>query len=349
MISVYIPFFIVCSLLHVSKLMALNSNETNIYKNYHLINPMEYYGYKANVDLNLGITRNNCTKTELRELTALTINKRYPIEKWLHVYTDGSVLNPKAGIGGFGGAGVYSKFFSYYMRVGYHIKNFDAEIAGVWIALKKLLNKIKNIKNVVILIDSNATIRAIASNKIAKNPRVYECRQILRYLEQLKKSIVLQWIPSHCKIQGNCMAHSIARKATKKLEKQTINLSKLKRIQEIRVNFFKNQTVINIPSNQTRFIITVNQTNVIIATKWSKIIIPAKWSKVNITTSQIKFTINTKRITANVTINRTKTKNNTNYKILIKKENSNNVFTKSNFSKVNMFYKDGLIDRPTRK
>ena len=57
----------------------------------------------------------------LRYLALETMNTRYPQDKWLHIFTDGSQ------IGGYinAGAGIHCELFSCYMPLGQHSTAFD--------------------------------------------------------------------------------------------------------------------------------------------------------------------------------------------------------------------------------
>jgi hypothetical protein len=59
-----------------------------------------------------------------------TIHKRYPQENWLHIYTDGSLINPADG------AGIFCKLFLFYKKLGRFTTNFVGDIAAIKIALR---------------------------------------------------------------------------------------------------------------------------------------------------------------------------------------------------------------------
>jgi hypothetical protein len=68
-------------------------------------------------------------------LALATINKRYPPEEYLRIYTDRSLskIDSKAG------AGIYSELFSHYISVGSNRTSFDGEITAIAMALQQLL------------------------------------------------------------------------------------------------------------------------------------------------------------------------------------------------------------------
>ncbi|GFV37617.1 uncharacterized protein LOC103524116 [Trichonephila clavipes] len=63
-----------------------------------------------------------------------TINTRFPPEEWLHIYTDGSLLDIAQGAG----IGVFSHLYSFYLHAGPLTTHFDGEVEAIHIALQQL-------------------------------------------------------------------------------------------------------------------------------------------------------------------------------------------------------------------
>jgi len=102
------------------------------------------------------------TETEtLRHLALETMNTRYPQEKWLHIFTDGSQ------IGGYinAGAGILCELFSCYMQVEQHSTAFDGEIKAIHTTLRVLNSHHNKFERAVIFSDSKATILSATSTE----------------------------------------------------------------------------------------------------------------------------------------------------------------------------------------
>ena len=75
----------------------------------------------------------------LRHLALETMNTRYPQDKWLHIFTDGSQRDGYKNAS----AGIYCELFSCYIPVGQHSTAFNGEIEAIHTALR-LLNLQQN-------------------------------------------------------------------------------------------------------------------------------------------------------------------------------------------------------------
>ena len=74
----------------------------------------------------------NMTKKEtnpvlLKHLALEMMQTRYPIDKWMHIFTDGSILDDHT----HAGAGIHSKLFSCYKPLGQPSTAYDSEIEGI--------------------------------------------------------------------------------------------------------------------------------------------------------------------------------------------------------------------------
>ncbi|GFV36384.1 putative RNA-directed DNA polymerase from transposon X-element [Trichonephila clavipes] len=73
-------------------------------------NPLDYAILDIRLDLVLNVRKRDLSPTALHAIALETINTRFPPEEWLHIYTDGSLLDFAQGAG----IGVFSHLFFYY-------------------------------------------------------------------------------------------------------------------------------------------------------------------------------------------------------------------------------------------
>ncbi|GFU61147.1 uncharacterized protein LOC103524116 [Trichonephila clavipes] len=147
--------------------------------------------------------RRSLSPSALHAIALETINTRFPPEKWLHIYTDGSLLDfaQRAGIG------VFSHLFSFYLHAGSLTTHFDGEVEAIHIALQQLAVRLPPIERAVILSDSTSALQALSNYNENNCLRVQNCRELLG-------KIVFQWVPSHCGLWGNERADFLAKKGT---------------------------------------------------------------------------------------------------------------------------------------
>lgn len=162
------------------------------------------------------------TDPSIMRATALeTINLRYPEDQWVHIYTDGSLMEKEGNVG----VGIYSKIFCFYQTLGPHHSNFEGEVEAIRIAINQLNNFLDRFDKAVIFCDSKAAISAICNLQDPKIVPVKETQEIIRSLQQKNKKIAIQWIPAHCDLDGNEKADSLAKKGTKIKQTGTTRLS----------------------------------------------------------------------------------------------------------------------------
>ncbi|GFT10784.1 uncharacterized protein LOC103524116 [Trichonephila clavipes] len=87
-----------------------------------------------------------------------TINTRFPPEEWLHICTDGSLLDFAQGAG----IGVFSHLF-FYLHAGPLTTQFDGEVEAIHIALQQLAGRLPPIERAVILSDSTSALQALSN------------------------------------------------------------------------------------------------------------------------------------------------------------------------------------------
>ncbi|GFY18805.1 putative RNA-directed DNA polymerase from transposon X-element [Trichonephila clavipes] len=143
-------------------------------------NPLDYAILDIRLDLVLNVRKRDLSPTALHAIALETINTRFPPEEWLHIYTDGSLLDFALGAG----IGVFSHLFSFYLHAGPLTTHFD---------------------------DSTSALQALSNYNENNCLRVQNCRELLG---KIKGKIVFQWVPSHCGLWGNERADFLAKKGT---------------------------------------------------------------------------------------------------------------------------------------
>ena len=174
----------------------------------HQTNPMHMATINYTLNLVQPIIKNQTNTSVLQQLALETIHTRYPEENWLHIYTDGSKMTDYANVG----AGIHCKLFSFYIPVGQHMSAYDGEIEAIRVALTQLALHTEKFTNAVILSDSKAAIQSIANSALPTSEETFNCQQILDQLASQDKTLMLQWIPSHCEIAGNDKADQLAKR-----------------------------------------------------------------------------------------------------------------------------------------
>ncbi|GFX25915.1 uncharacterized protein LOC103524116 [Trichonephila clavipes] len=150
----------------------------------------------ANLDLVLPVHKHNSILAELRSAALATIHERYPDQDWLHIFTDGSATAPF----GRAGAGAFSNF-NLKEPLSSWSDNFDGEIYAIFMAFRAISTTPG--LNIVIFIDSQATIKTVSGYNLFPSKLEFECKQLINSFLCTRREVVLQWIPSHCGIHGN--------------------------------------------------------------------------------------------------------------------------------------------------
>ena len=166
---------------------------------------------KVDLDLKCRISKKSQSPTFIKKETLDHMQSRYEShEKW---YTDGSVKN------GITGVGVYSADCG--IKDSTRITDNCAIMTAELIAIRDTLshiNRMKTEREIVILSDSLSGLQAlIGSDKTSKRYDILvEINTIYTELYKKGKNITLAWIPSHCGIDGNEEADTLAANATNK-------------------------------------------------------------------------------------------------------------------------------------
>ena len=194
------------------------------------LSPVALPQIEYEIELITHFKKNETNEFIMRENAIKIIELRYPEEAWLHIYTDSSLMEKYGNVGR--PIGIYSKLFSFRQTLGPYYTNFEGEIEAIRIALTQLKNFVNHFQKAVIFCDSRAAIEAIAKLHDPKTNRVKNVQDEINSLQQNNKSITIQWIPSHCGLNGNERADLLAKKGTTimQIRKYKISYLGIKRI-----------------------------------------------------------------------------------------------------------------------
>ncbi|XP_014288576.1 uncharacterized protein [Halyomorpha halys] len=107
-----------------------------------------------------GQIKKDCPEPELRAAVLNTFHELYPIEQWLHIYTDGSASRINKGAG----AGVFTSNLQLSCPVGAGSDNYDGEIKAIHFAMEAT---IEIDDNTTIFSNSQAVIQKLSTPGIA--------------------------------------------------------------------------------------------------------------------------------------------------------------------------------------
>lgn len=160
----------------------------------------------------------------LKTLTLAMLEERYPADSWIRVYTDGSATNAVK----CGGAGVYiqcpnGEGTEEALPTGLNCTNYKAEVEALTQAANTIATRADQNTQVVFLTDALSVLQAYNNN------RQPSLQKALNNIKSLRT--VLQWIPSHCGIEGNEKADELAKHgAEKEQEDNAVSLTELNTI-----------------------------------------------------------------------------------------------------------------------
>ncbi len=140
----------------------------------------------------------------LKSMTMSMLEERFPQEAWIRVYTDGSATNATTN----GGAGVFIQYCSGEWQAeaiptGQHCSNYKAEVEALIHAARMISKMVNCDAQVVFLTDALSVLQAVINNKLPELEKTLNDITCAR--------IALQWIPSHCGVQGNEHADKMAK------------------------------------------------------------------------------------------------------------------------------------------
>ena len=152
------------------------------------------------------------TTLELQNVASKFIDKTYPTEVWIRVYTDGAAEEAVRN----GGGGVVIEWrdgttLERSIPTGKHSTNYRAEAAALEEAAAILHNSDIYDGNIVFLSDAKSVLQALQN---PKNRQHNQLKSSLQQLGQSAKQIILQWLPSHCNLSGNEKADHLAKEGT---------------------------------------------------------------------------------------------------------------------------------------
>ena len=155
-------------------------------------------------------TKDQKTPNELKTLILEMIDNQYNCSEWTHVFTDGSSEEAIRN----GGAGVHIIFrnggeISQAAPTGRVSTNFRAEATAILQAADILSEQPNLSDKIVFFCDCRAVLQALEHN--GKNEaHIDRIREKLTSLST-KTVVSLQWIPSHCGVQGNEQADLLSK------------------------------------------------------------------------------------------------------------------------------------------
>ena len=143
-----------------------------------------------------------------KALTLAMLDEQYPQEAWIRLYTDGSATDAVKN----GGAGVFIQYPSGERQAeaiptGLHCTNYRAEEEALIHAANIISSRVSQDTQVVFLTDALSVLQAVNTNSL---PQLEEALNKIKCLR-----IVLQWIPSHCGVEGNEEADKMAKLGAK--------------------------------------------------------------------------------------------------------------------------------------
>jgi ribonuclease HI len=154
------------------------------------------------------------SKEELKKLTEKQLKENFPLQEWVHIFTDGS-YDSKSKQAGYG---VYCLFFEEASSMHLGASPFDAEVAAIASAAKRIAETPDfpmHKKKFVILSDSVSAIQFITKTANL-HPKSLIFKKSLAKIREQNRQLEIQWIPSHCDIMGNDKADLLAKAGTKK-------------------------------------------------------------------------------------------------------------------------------------
>ena len=174
------------------------------------------------LDLVEKISKSNSDSVELNLIGNKTITSYTDFHQ---IFTDGSAFKGTLNAG-FGARIEYldKECDEISEPCGVHCSNFEAEAFAMNSAIEKLKETFKEnptkINNCVIFSDSRSCLESLKMQNLENTAIRDLCINISSFLKCHKITLVLQWIPSHCNLQGNERADILAKKGA---EKEQIN------------------------------------------------------------------------------------------------------------------------------
>jgi ribonuclease HI len=137
------------------------------------------------------------------------MKKNYPLEEWVHVFTDGSQEN-----GSNAGYWLHWIFYEESHAMEPSLSSFGAEVKAIVRAVEKIAGRanfpLRKTK-FVILSDSKVAIQCITKAENC-DELTLTFKQNLVMMRMQQKQLQLQWIPSHWNVKANALAKLSSKK-----------------------------------------------------------------------------------------------------------------------------------------
>ena len=163
-------------------------------------NPVGVEQVECYLHLQQNILKGEIGTDTLRHLALETMSIRYPPDKWLHIFTDGSQIDGYINAD----AGIYCELFSCCMPMGQHSTAFDGESEAIRTALRPLNLQQNKFERAVTFSDSKV---GSTENVITK---AGDCQALIQ-LKVIHKQTAPQRLPRHRQIAGNEHADALAK------------------------------------------------------------------------------------------------------------------------------------------
>jgi len=153
------------------------------------------------------------SQTELKLLSENHLKKKYPLEEWVHVFTDGSHDN-----GSNSGYGLHCIFYEESHATEPGLSTFDAKAKAIVRAVERIAETANfplRTTKFVILTDSKAAIQSITKAQNCDELSLSFKQNLVMMIMQ-QKQLQLQWMISHYKILGIENVDALAKLRSKK-------------------------------------------------------------------------------------------------------------------------------------
>ena len=146
----------------------------------------------------------------------------YP-ESINQVYTDGSAFKGTYRAGYGARIEFYDKTCKEFAEpCGTHCDNFEAEAEAIQHVIQKLnetfINNPDKVSDSVIFTDSLSVLQTLDQQNYTSKSIRNLALQISSFLEKHPSTVYLQWIPSHCGIEGNERADTLAKRGASMIQ-----------------------------------------------------------------------------------------------------------------------------------
>ena len=167
------------------------------------------------------VSKTNTDPVQLYNIGIKTIMS-YP-ESINQVYTDGSAFKGTYRAGYGARIEFYDKTCKEFAEpCGTHCDNFEAEAEAIQHVIQKLnetfINNPDKVSDSVIFTDSLSVLQTLDQQNYTSKSIRNLALQISSFLEKHPSTVYLQWIPSHCGIEGNERADTLAKRGASMIQ-----------------------------------------------------------------------------------------------------------------------------------